>query len=169
MSRFGVLRRTYQQTGWRGFPVYVLFPSLFLPGQHSFQGNSGPNQQLWKLLSHQVDPDLVPKCSVNVHLTKLKRDICHHFLPESRIWLKMTSPTEDGNACQPEFRYFLLSGVRRSPLGGFGIYVLFNLKCCDLCCNLFLVSLIFALLMDLSAGFRISVCAPAWTVFFLGR
>lgn len=88
-------------------------------------------------------------------------NICHHFLPESRIWLWMTSPTKDGNACQLLFSW---AGVRKSPLGGFGIYVLFNLKCCDLCGNLFLFSLIFALLTDPSAGFRISACAPARTV-----
>lgn len=48
--------------------------------------------------------------------------------------------------------------------GNFPIYVLFILKCCDLCCNLFLCSLIFALLTDPSSGFRISACAPARTV-----
>lgn len=91
---------------------------------------------------------------------QVKAVLFHHFLQESRIWLQMTSLSEDGNACQPELSYFFLSaGVRKSPLGGFGIYVPFNLKCYDLCCNLFLFSLIFALLMDPSAECRISACA----------
>lgn len=57
-----------------------------------------------------------------------------------------------------------VSGVGRSPLAGFGVCVLFNLKCCDLCCNLSLLSLIFTLLTDPSAGFRISACALERTV-----
>lgn len=74
------------------------------------------------------------------------------FLPVSRIW---SPPSRDGDGCQPS-----AAGVGRSPLAGFGICVLFNLKCCDLCCNLFPLSRSsFALLTDPSAGFRISAGA----------